>query len=345
MRPKRVLVTGGAGFISSNVVRHLLSATPYEVVSLDALTYAGNLDNLADVLGHERLSFVHGDVRDPELVAGIVREVDVIVNAAAESHVEKSIVDGASEFVTTNVEGTQILLDAIRRDPVERFILISSSEVYGTAERAPMDEEHPLNPRSPYAATKAGADRLAYAYYVTYDLPILIARPFNNYGPYQHPEKVIPRFITQALTDRPLTIHGDGHASRDWLFVEDAAEAIETLLACDRDSVAGEVINLATGRDISVVEIADLVLDLVGKSMSLRLHTPERPGQVDRHIGSIEKAERLLGWRARTGFEEGLARTIAWYRQNRLWWEAALRAEKAPSRSSPGDALRILDGR
>ncbi len=210
---KRVLVTGGAGFISSNFIRHLLAHTDHEVVSLDALTYAGNLENLADVISHERLSFVHGDIRDPELVAKLVCEVDVIVNAAAESHVEKSIEEGASEFVTTNVEGTQILLDAIRRTPVERFILISSSEVYGTAEYAPMDEEHPLEPRSPYAATKAGGDRLAYSYFVTYGLPIVIVRPFNNYGPRQHPEKVIPRFITQALAGEPLTIHGDGHAS------------------------------------------------------------------------------------------------------------------------------------
>lgn len=331
MRRKRILVTGGAGFISSNVVRHLLAATPYEVVSLDALTYAGNIDNLADVLGHERLSFVHGDICNPELVADVVGEVDVIVNAAAESHVEKSIQEGASEFVTTNVEGTQILLDAIRRNPVERFILISSSEVYGTAERAPMDEEHPLNPRSPYAATKAGADRLAYSYYVTYGLPIVIVRPFNNYGPYQHPEKVVPRFITQALLDEPLTIHGDGHASRDWLYVEDDAEAIEALIACDPDSVAGEVVNVATGRDISVSEIADLVLDGVGRSRSLKVHTPERPGQVDCHVGSTEKAERLLGWRARTTFERGLERTIAWYEQNRLWWEAALLPETTRS--------------
>jgi dTDP-glucose 4,6-dehydratase len=334
MRRKRILVTGGAGFISSNVVRYLLAATPYEVVSLDALTYAGNIDNLADVLGHERLSFVHGDIRNPELVADVVGEVDVIVNAAAESHVEKSIQEGASEFVTTNVEGTQILLDAIRQNSVERFILISSSEVYGTAERAPMDEEHPLNPRSPYAATKAGADRLAYSYYVTYGLPIVIVRPFNNYGPYQHPEKVVPRFITQALLDEPLTIHGDGHASRDWLYVEDDAEAIEALIACDPDSVAGEVVNVATGRDISVSEIADLVLDGVGRSRSLKVHTPERPGQVDCHVGSTEKAERLLGWRARTTFERGLERTIAWYEQNRLWWEAALLPETTRSQRS-----------
>ena len=176
-RDRRVLVTGGAGFISSNVIHHLLEATPHEVVSLDALTYAGNLENLADVLSHERLSFVHGDVRDAHLVRDVVERVDVIVNAAAESHVEKSIAEGGSEFVRTNVEGTQILLDAIRAAPVERFILISSSEVYGTAAYAPMDEEHPLNPRSPYAATKAGADRLAYAYCATYGLPIVIGRP------------------------------------------------------------------------------------------------------------------------------------------------------------------------
>src|ERR671939_224835 len=258
---RRVLVTGGAGFISSNFIRHLLAHTPYEVVSLDALTYAGNIDNLADVMSHERLSFVYGDIRDADLVRDVVAEVDVIVNAAAESHVEKSIAEGASQFVRTNVEGTQILLDAIRAAPVERFILISSSEVYGTAVRAPMDEEHPQNPRSPYAGTKAGADRLAYSYWATYGLPIVIVRPFNNYGPRQHPEKVVPRFITQALDDEPLTVHGDGHASRDWLYVLDDAEAIEAVIDAPIDAIAGEVINVATGIDISVSEIADIVLE------------------------------------------------------------------------------------
>ena len=329
MKQKTILVTGGAGFISSNFVRHLLTATPHKVVSVDALTYAGNMENLADVMTHERLNFVHGDIRDPELVAEIVADVDVIVNAAAESHVEKSIEEGASEFVTTNVEGTQILLDAIRRTPVERFILFSSSEVYGTAERAPMDEDHALNPRSPYAATKAGADRLAYSYWVTYELPIVIVRPFNNYGPYQHPEKVVPRFITQALRNEPLTVHGDGHASRDWVFVEDVAQAIDAVIAADIGSIAGEVINLATGRDISVAQIADLVLERLEKPASLKVHTPERPGQVDRHIGSVDKAERLLGWRAATSFEQGLDRTIGWYDENRAWWESPLRSDGA----------------
>ncbi len=321
---KRVLVTGGAGFIPSNLIHHLLAETPYEVVSLDALTYAGNLENLAEVMSHPRLSFVHGDIRDAALVRELVDGVDVIVNAAAESHVEKSIADGASEFVTTNVEGTQILLDAIRETPVERFVLISSSEVYGTAERAPMDEEHPLNPRSPYAATKAGADRLAYSYWTTYELPIVIVRPFNNYGPRQHPEKVVPRFITQALADQPLTVHGDGHASRDWLYVGDNAEAIVKTIDAPIDAVAGETINVGTGVDIAVGEIADLVLDVLGKPRDLKVNVEERPGQVDRHIGSTDKAERLLGWTARTSFAEGLERTVAWYRENEAWWRAVL---------------------
>jgi len=331
-RAKRILVTGGAGFISSNVVRHLLAHTPHEVVSLDALTYAGNLENLTDVMSHERLAFVHGDIRDGDLMREVVAEVDVIVNAAAESHVEKSIEEGASEFVTTNVEGTQILLDAIRETPVERFLLISSSEVYGTARYAPMDEDHPLEPRSPYAATKAGGDRLAYSYAVTYDLPIVIVRPFNNYGPRQHPEKVVPRFITQALQGEALTIHGDGHASRDWLWVDDHAEALELLVEAPIDDLAGEVVNVATGIDISVADIADLVLEAVGNPDATSELVPERPGQVDRHIGSTAKMERLTGWRARTSFESGLEQTVAWYRENEAWWQGILRrAERVSS--------------
>ena len=328
---KRVLVTGGAGFISSNFIRHLLDETSYEVVTLDALTYAGNLENLADVMSHPRLSFVHGDIRDETLVRQLVEGVDVIVNAAAESHVEKSIEHGASEFVTTNVEGTQVLLDAIREAPVERFILISSSEVYGTAESDPMDEEHPLNPRSPYAGTKAGADRLAYSYFITYELPIVIVRPFNNYGPRQHPEKVVPRFITQALADEPLTVHGDGHASRDWLYVDDDAEAIETIIETPIDRIAGEVLNVATGTDISVNDIAAKVLDALGKPGALRVHVEERPGQVDRHIGSTEKTQRLTGWSATTSFDEGLARTVDWYRENEAWWKGLLTANVSSS--------------
>jgi dTDP-glucose 4,6-dehydratase len=328
---KRVLVTGGAGFIPSNLIRHLLEHTAHEVISLDALTYAASIENLADVMSHPRLEFVHGDIRDAGLVAELVAGVDVIVNAAAESHVEKSIRDGASEFVTTNVEGTQILLDAIRDQPVERFLLVSSSEVYGTAEYAPMDERHPLEPRSPYAATKAGADRLAYSYRVTYGLPIVIVRPFNNYGPRQHPEKLVPRFVTQALSGEALTVHGDGHASRDWLHVDDTASAIEALIDAPLDAVAGEVVNVATGADLSVSEIARLVLEAVGDPTVEVVHVEERPGQVDRHIGSTDKLARLTGWRASTSFAEGLERTITWYRDNEAWWRGILGRDRVSS--------------
>ena len=325
---KRILVTGGAGFISSNMIRYLLDETAHEVVTMDALTYAGNLANLADVLEHERLRFIHGDIRDLADVTAALEGVDVIVNAAAESHVSKSIEQGGGEFVTTNVVGTQVLLDAMRERPIERFILISSSEVYGTAESDPMSEDHPLNPRSPYAGTKAGGDRLAFSYWCTYDLPITIIRPFNNYGPFQHPEKVIPRFIIQALTDQPLTIHGNGIASRDWLHVFDTAEAITAACEAPLDAIVGETINVATGVDESVEEIADAILEILGKPASLKQHITDRPGQVDRHIGSTGRALELLGWRSSIPFSDGLERTVRWYRDNPDWWQSVMATEE-----------------
>src|SRR6476659_6951923 len=271
---------------------------------------------------------MRGDIRDIHDVAEALDGVDVIVNAAAESHVSKSIEQGGAEFVTTNVVGTQVLLDAMREHPVERFILISSSEVYGTAESEPMTEEHPLNPRSPYAGTKAGGDRLAYSYWCTYDLPVTIIRPFNNYGPYQHPEKVIPRFIIQALTDQPLTIHGGGTASRDWLHVFDTAEAITRACEAPLENIVGETINVATGIDETVEQIADMILEILGKPGSLKRHVVDRPGQFDRHTGSTDKAERLLGWRSRIPFADGLERTIRWYSENPEWWQAVLASEQ-----------------
>ena len=325
---KRILVTGGAGFISSNMIRYLLQETDHEVVTMDALTYAGNLANLADVIEHDRLRFIHGDIRDLADVTSALEGVDVIVNAAAESHVSKSIEQGGGEFVTTNVVGTQVLLDAMRERPIERFILISSSEVYGTAESDPMTEDHPLNPRSPYAGTKAGGDRLAYSYWCTYGLPITIIRPFNNYGPFQHPEKVIPRFIIQALTDQPLTIHGNGVASRDWLHVFDTAEAITAACEAPLDAIVGETINVATGVDESVEEIADAILGILGKPASLKQHITDRPGQVDRHIGSTDRALRLLGWRSSIPFSDGLERTVRWYRDNPDWWHSVMATEE-----------------
>lgn len=324
----RVLVTGGAGFISSNLCRYLLRRTQHEVVIMDALTYAGNIANLTDVMGDPRLSFVEGDIRDAAHVESVVAGVDVIVNAAAESHVQKSIAQGAAEFVTTNVVGTQVLLDAARRHPVERFVFISSSEVYGTAESEPMDESHPLNPRSPYAATKAGADRLVYSYAATYDLPTVILRPFNNYGPYQHAEKVVPRFITQALRHDLLTVHGPGTATRDWLYVEDTCAAVTGAIEAPLDRVRGETINVATGRDISVLEIAHQICDAIGRPRDIVQHVDERPGQVERHIGSTERAEELLGFKPKVTFERGLGRTIRWYRDNPAWWAGQIAAAK-----------------
>src|SRR3954465_13096293 len=241
------------------MIRYLLDAPDHEGVPMDAPTHPGNLANLDDVIDHRRLRFIKGDIRDVRDVSDALDGIDVIVNAAAESHVSKSIEQGGAEFVTTNVVGTQVLLDAMREHPIERFILISSSEVYGTAETEPMSEDHPINPRSPYAGTKAGGDRLAYSYWCTYDMPITIIRPFNNYGPYQHPEKVIPRFIIQALTDQPLTIHGGGPASRDWLHVFDTAEAITRACEVPVADIAGETINVATGIDESVEQIADMI--------------------------------------------------------------------------------------
>ena len=302
--PKRVLVTGGAGFISSNLVRHLLDATPYEVVSLDALTYAGNMDNVADVMGHERLSFVHGDIRDPELVGEVVADVDVIVNAAAESHVEKSIEEGASEFVTTNVEGTQILLDAIRR--TLSTASSSSPRARSTDRRARAHGRGaPAQPAQPLRGDEGG--RRPARLRVLDDL-----RPPDRDRPAVQQLRAVPAsgegraaLRDRRARDEPLTVHGDGHASRDWVFVDDVAEAIEAAIAAD-DDVHGEVINLATGRDISVEAIADLVLEQLGKPKSLKVHTPERPGQVDRHIGSTARPSACSG-----GAPRRLSRT-AW---------------------------------
>ena len=325
---KRVLVTGGAGFISSNLIRHLLEATPHEVVCIDALTYAGNLENLADVMSHPRLAFVHGDIRDSGLVRELVEGVDVIVNAAAESHVEKSIEDGASEFVTTNVEGTQILLDAIRHTPVERFVLVSSSEVYGTADYAPMDEEHPLNPRSPYAATKAGADRLAYSYYVTYGLPIVIVRPFNNYGPRQHPG------------EGRAALHHAGARGR--AADDPRRRTCLARLALRRRRRRGDrgdrrgADRRHRRRGAEHRHRRRHLRRRHRRARARRARQAGRPrcatstsgsGQVDRHIGSTDKTARLVGWEAQTSFAEGLERTVAWYRENEAWWRAVLARE------------------
>jgi len=329
---KRLLVTGGCGFIGSNFVRHMLAVHPdWRMTVLDALTYSGNLDNLpANVKNSPRFDFWQGDVRNAELVGALVRQCDAVVHFAAETHVARSIYDNRT-FFETDVLGTQTLANAAVKHGVERFLHISSSEVYGTAERIPMDEGHPLNPRSPYASAKAGADRLVYAYHHTYDLPCVILRPFNNYGPLQHLEKAIPRFITSALQGEPLRLHGTGRNTRDWLYVEDHCEALDRALHADSRAVVGQVINLGTGREIALYDVARTILESTGDGESQLQHVEDRPGQVHRHLSGTEKAERLLGWKASTRFEDGIRKTLDWFRENRDWWERLLWMKDDPA--------------
>jgi dTDP-glucose 4,6-dehydratase len=319
---KRILITGGAGFIGSNFVRHMLHEHPdVQLLVLDALTYAGNLANFeADTFRSRNFFFWHGSVCDRPVVDRFVSQVDQVVHFAAETHVDNSIYN-TDDFVDTDVKGTQILLDAVRRHPVERFVHISTSEVYGTAETTPMTENHPLNPRSPYASAKTGADRLVYSYHTTFDLPVVILRPFNNYGPRQHVEKLIPCFITRALQNQRLPMHGDGRSSRDWLYVTDTVRAVDQALRVELSGIKGEVINIGTGKSTSVMEITRRLLVALGKPESLVENVYDRPGQVYCHISSVEKAQKLLGWKSEVSLEEGLDRTVSWYRENESWWK------------------------
>lgn len=319
---RRILVTGGLGFIGSCFVRGLMATEPgAELLVVDALTYAGNCANVPEAIWNDpRFLFWKADIRDRETMTRLVARADAVVHFAAETHVDNSIYN-TDDFIDTDVKGTQILLDAVRAHPVERFIHISTSEVYGTALAEPMSEEHPLNPRSPYASAKCGADRLVYSYLITFGIPAVIIRPFNNYGPYQHAEKVIPCFITHALEERPLPMHGDGSSSRDWLYVEDCCEGVERALAAPLRTVKGEVINLATGVDTTIAAIGQEILLRLGKPNVPIQQLPDRQGQVFRHIGSWAKAKALLGWQARTTFGEGLQRTIDWYAGNASWWK------------------------
>lgn len=320
-RRHTTLVTGGAGFIGSNFVERLFDRTDDDIVVLDVFTYAASPDNIPErIMASPRFKLVRGDIRDVEVVAGLMAEATRVVHFAAESHVTRSIVDD-KPFFETDVMGTQTIAAAISRNMshIEKFVHISTSEVYGTAVRAPMDEDHPLNPCTPYAAAKAGADRLVYAYRETYNIPTVIIRPFNNYGPKQHLEKLIPRFITSAILGEPLTVHGDGQMTRDWIFVRDTCEAV--LRALMSEKTTGHVINLGTGADTSVMVIARSILSMVGAPTSLIRHVAARPGQVDRHISSTEKAVELLGWRTSKDLASGLQETVKWYRDNRGWWD------------------------
>jgi dTDP-glucose 4,6-dehydratase len=324
---KSIFITGGAGFIGSNFARYLFERYPdYRIVVLDALTYAGNPENIPeDIKTSDRFKFWYGNVNNLALVNNLVASADIVIHFAAESHVARSIFDNRL-FYETDVLGTQAVANAVLAHDtrVQKFIHISTSEVYGTATGDVMAEDHPLNSSTPYASAKAGADRLVYSYWKTYGIPAVILRPFNNYGPYQHLEKVIPRFITNAILDEPLTIHGDGRNTRDWIYVADVCRAIDRAMHCDLDKVKGKVINIGTGRDIDVLTIARLVLDRMNKPETLITHMRDRPGQVKRHISSTQKAAELLDWRAETPFEAGLDKTIDWYCTNRDWWTKML---------------------
>jgi dTDP-glucose 4,6-dehydratase len=336
-----ILATGGAGFIGSNFVRHLYKHYPdYRILVLDLLTYAGSVENLPvgfNQVSNGRLQFWYGDVRNAALVDTLVAESDVVVHFAAETHVTRSIYDNY-HFFETDVLGTQVVANAVLKHAkrVNRFIHISTSEVYGTAKAEKMDEEHPLLPMSPYASAKAGADRLVYSYWATYHLPAIIVRPFNQYGPHQHLEKVIPRFITSCLLDEPLRVHGDGSAARDFTHVEDTCRALDSIIHGDIKQLAGEVINVGSGESRTLSQIAPLVIQKMKKPGTPITYVGDRPGQVFRHTADASKAERLLGWTPRITFDEGLDRTIAWYEANRTWWEKQLWMREIPITTKAG---------
>jgi len=316
----KLLVTGGAGFIGSNFIRYLHSKYPaYEVINLDTLTYAGNLENLADISGERFYRFVKGDIADVSLVRQVFTEgIEVVVNFAAESHVDRSIED-ASSFITTNITGTQILLEAARAHQVKRFIQISTDEVYGSLGPQGLFTEHsPLSPNSPYSASKAGADHLVRAYYETFRLPVMITRSSNNYGPYQFPEKFIPLFITNALVDEPLPLYGDGLNVRDWLQVEDNCAAIDLVLHRGKE---GEIYNVGGNCEKTNLEVVKIILKELNKPESLLRFVKDRPGHDRRYALDTAKIARELGWYPQRSFEEGIRHTVAWYRHHAGWWE------------------------
>ncbi|MEP6477939.1 MAG: dTDP-glucose 4,6-dehydratase [Rhodoglobus sp.] len=318
----KILVTGGAGFIGSNFVRRTLGdAYPglegAEIVVLDALTYSGNLENLAPVADSERYSFVHGDIRDAELLDRLVPDVDAIVHFAAESHVDRSVRD-SSIFVETNVLGTQRLLDAALRAGGKRFVHVSTDEVYGSIAEGSWDEQQPLEPNSPYSASKAGSDLLARSYFRTHGLNLSITRCSNNYGPYHFPEKVIPLFVTNLIDDKHVPLYGEGNNIRDWLHVDDHTRGIALVLVNGR---AGETYNIGGGTELTNKELTQLLLDATGKDWSYVDRVQDRLGHDLRYSVDIGKIRSELGYEPLVPFEQGLAEVVQWYRDNRAWWE------------------------
>lgn len=316
---KTYLVTGGAGFIGSNYIHYLFERhEQVRVINLDKLTYAGNPESLRDLKDNPDYIFIRGDICDTEIVNRIFEEYppDFLVNFAAESHVDRSIGD-AEDFIRTDMYGVYVLLEATRKFGLERFIQISTDEVYGSIESGSFTEESPLKPGNPYSASKAGGDRLAYSYYNTYKLPVIITRASNNYGPYQYPEKLISLFVTNALEDKPLPLYGDGKNVRDWLYVRDHCSAIEYVL---HNGQMGEVYNIAGGSEKENIEITRLILELTGKPESLIKPVADRIGH-DRRYSLDATKLKALGWTREHDFEAALRETVQWYTENRDWWE------------------------
>lgn len=317
--PRKLLITGGAGFIGSNFTIYILNQhDDIDVVVLDKLTYAGNLDNLKELEGNPRYTFVRGDICDEKVVEETMNGCDCVINFAAETHVDRSIGD-PSGFIMTDVYGTYVLLEATRKLGIPKFIQISTDEVYGDAGGEPSAEDSPLMPQSPYAASKAGADRLAYSYHVTYGTPVIVTRCTNNYGPKQYPEKMISLFITNAVDDKPLPVYGTGENTRDWIYVLDHAKALD--LVMNTEGLEGEVLNIGSGIELSILQVADRILAALGKPHNLLQRVKDRPGHVRRHAVKTDKIESVLGWKAEVDFEEGLKKTVDWYIKNRWWWE------------------------
>jgi dTDP-glucose 4,6-dehydratase len=312
----RLLVTGGAGFIGSNFVRHVLAQHPEDsVVNLDKLTYAGNPANLADVAESPRYAFVHGDICDAKLVRDVARGVDAIVNFAAESHVDRSLIE-PDAFLRTDVFGVFTLLEAVRELRVPRLLQISTDEVYGSIARGAAREDDPLRPTNPYSASKAAGDLLARAYWQTHGVPVVITRSSNNFGPYQYPEKVIPLFITNALDDQALPLYGDGRNVRDWLYVQDNCAAIDLVLRAGRD---GEIYNVGGGHEVENVVLTHEILRLLDKPEGLIRQVTDRPGHDRRYAVDSTKIWQL-GWAPRYPFASALETTVRWYREHETWW-------------------------
>ena len=315
---RTILVTGGAGFIGSNYILYVLEQRDdVRVINLDKLTYAGNLDNLSAVANDPRYEFVAGDIGNRELVDHLMPKVNAVVNFAAESHVDRSIM-GAEQFMHANATGVYVLLEAARRHGVERFLQVSTDEVYGSLapDEAPWTEASPLAPRNPYAVSKAAGDMMARSFYITHGLPVLVTRAANNLGPYQYPEKRVPLFITNAIDDRPLPVYGQGTAVRDHLFVTDHCEAIDLVLRCGEP---GEVYNVGADNDAGGMELTERILDALGKPRSLIQHVTDRPGHDMRYALDIAKLRRL-GWAPRHDLDACIAKTVAWYCDHEAWW-------------------------